>query len=150
MTQRLKPIWIYLSHKFLPLFTLQWPHSDDNSVSPSASTEAVRPKKLCHSRHKLHWNRSTDSSATSGGKTDTAMAASRSIYRGLKVVFFHKTLFHIIHTFIYILTVHYQQSSWAHHTFHKYLYLWTEFFHTYAIITRLFFQCPHTWPPLAR
>ena len=34
--------------------------------------------------------------------------------------FFHKTLFHIIHTFIYILTVYYQQqSSWAHHTFHK-------------------------------
>ena len=33
MTQRLKPIWIYLSHKFLPLFTLQRPHFDDNSVS---------------------------------------------------------------------------------------------------------------------
>ena len=75
MTQRLKPIWIYLSHKFLPLFTLQRPHFDDNSVSTGASTGAVRSKKLRHSRHKLHWNRSTDSSATSDGKTDTTMAA---------------------------------------------------------------------------
>ena len=75
MTQGLKPIWIYLSHKFLPLFTLQWPHFDDNSVSTGASTEAVRPKKLRHSRHKLHWNQSTDFSATSDGKTDTTMAA---------------------------------------------------------------------------
>ena len=75
MTQRLKPIWIYLSQKFLPLFTLQTPHFDDNSVSTGASTEAVRPMKLRHSRHKLHWNRSTDSSATSDGKTDTTMAA---------------------------------------------------------------------------
>ena len=46
MTQRLKPIWVYLSHKFLPLFTVQWPHFDDNSVSTGASTETVRPKKL--------------------------------------------------------------------------------------------------------
>ena len=75
MTQRLKPIWMYLSHKFLPLFILQWPHFDDNSVSTGASTEAVRAKKLRHSRHKLHWNRSIDSSATSDGKTDTTMAA---------------------------------------------------------------------------
>ena len=75
MTQRLKPIWIYLSQKFLPLFTLQRPHFDDNSVSTGASTEAVWPMKLRHSRHKLHWNRSTDSSATSDGKTDTTMAA---------------------------------------------------------------------------
>ena len=75
MTQRLKPIWIYLSQKFSPLFTLQRPHFDDNSVSTGASTEAVRPKKLRHSRHKLHWNRSKDSSATSDGMTDTTMAA---------------------------------------------------------------------------
>ena len=40
MTQRLKPIWIYLSQKFLPLFTLQRPHFDDNIVSTGASTEA--------------------------------------------------------------------------------------------------------------
>ena len=75
MTQRLKPIWIYLSHKFLPLFNLQRPHFDDNSVSTGANTEAVQPKKLRHNRHKLHWNRSTDSSATSDGKTDTTVAA---------------------------------------------------------------------------
>ena len=74
MTQRLKPIWIYLSHKFLPLYTLQRPHFGDNSVSTGASTEAVQPKKLRHNRHKLHWNRSTDSSATSDGKTDTTVA----------------------------------------------------------------------------
>ena len=74
MTQRLKPIWIYLSHKFLPLYTLQRPHFGDNSVSTGASTEAVQPKKLRHNRHKLHWNRSTDCSATSDGKTDTTVA----------------------------------------------------------------------------
>ena len=45
MTQRLKPIWIYLSHKFLPLFSVQWLHFDDNSVSTGTSTEAVRPTK---------------------------------------------------------------------------------------------------------
>ena len=45
MTQRLKPIWVYLSHKFLPLFSVQWLHFDDNSVSTGASTEAVRPTK---------------------------------------------------------------------------------------------------------
>ena len=53
----------------------EWPHFDDNSVSTGVSTEAVRPRKLRHSRHKLHWNRSTDSSATSDGKIATAMAA---------------------------------------------------------------------------
>ena len=46
MTQRLKIIWIYLSHEFLPLFTVQIPHFDDNSVSMGASSEVVRPKKL--------------------------------------------------------------------------------------------------------
>ena len=45
MTQRLKPIWIDLSHKFLPLYTLQRPHFGDNSVSTGAGTEAVQPKK---------------------------------------------------------------------------------------------------------
>ena len=75
MTQRLKPIGVYLSHKYLPLFTIQWPHLDDNSVCTGARTEAVRPRKLRHSRHKLHWNRSTDSSAICDGKTATTMAA---------------------------------------------------------------------------
>ena len=56
MTQRLKPIWIYLSYKFLPLFTLQRPHFDDNSVSMGASTEAVRPNFTEYYRYSL-WSK---------------------------------------------------------------------------------------------
>ena len=49
--------------------------------------------------------------------TKSTKKCARTYFLGCSVPFFYKTLFHISHTFIHILTMHYSKSSWAHRTF---------------------------------
>ena len=55
ITQRLKPIWIDLPRRILPLIIVKRSHYGENRVSMGASPETERPLKRRHSRLKLCW-----------------------------------------------------------------------------------------------